>query len=45
MEDSFFRDTAFVTKTIRLLRSEAEDTFSYDAVAVGASMRSKYEIE
>jgi hypothetical protein len=45
MEDSFFHDTAFVTKTIRMLKHEAKDGFSYDAQQVGQSIRSKYEIE
>ena len=45
MEDSFFQDTAFVTKTIRILKHEAEDGFSYNAAEVKRSMRSKYEID
>jgi len=45
MEDSFFHDTAFVTKTIRMLMHEAKDGFSYDAQQVGQSIRSKYGIE
>ena len=45
MEDSYFRDIAFVTKTIRLLKAEAESGFSYDAKEVKSSMRQKYEIK
>ena len=45
MEDSFFQDTAFVTKTIRMLKHEAEDGFSYDAQGVNQSIRAKYEID
>jgi len=45
MDDPFLRDTSFVTKTIRLLKVEAEDGFSYDASDVRTAMRGKYEIE
>ena len=45
MDDSFLRDIAFVTKTIRLLATEAETGFSYDAKEVRNSMRRKYEIK
>ena len=45
MEDSFFQDTAFVTKTIRMLKHEAADGFSYDAKEVNRSIRAKYEID
>ncbi len=44
-EDPFVRDIAFVTKTIRLLKSESETGFSYNAKEVRHSMRQKYEIE
>ena len=36
---------AFVTKTIRLLQTEADTGFSYDAREVSDSIRRKYEIE
>ena len=45
MDDPFLRDIAFVTKTIRLLATEAETGFSYDAKEVRNSMRQKYEIK
>ena len=45
MDDPFLRDIAFVTKTIRLLATEAETGFSYDAKDVRNSMRQKYEIK
>ena len=45
MEDSFFQDTSFVTKTIRMLKHEAESGFSYDAEEVKRSIRAKYEID
>ena len=45
LDDPFFRDTSFVTKTIRLLKTEADDGFSYDASEVRSAMRRKYEIE
>jgi len=45
LDDPFLRDTSFVTKTIRLLKTEAEDGFSYDAADVRSAMRGKYEIE
>ncbi len=45
MADSFFQDTAFVTKTIRMLKHEAADGFSYDAEEVNRSIRAKYEID
>ena len=45
MENSFFQDTPFVTKTIRMLKHEAEDGFSYDAEEVKQSIRAKYEID
>jgi hypothetical protein len=45
MDDPFLRDIAFVTKTIRLLATEAETGFSYDAKEVRKSMRQKYEIK
>ena len=45
MEDPFLRDIAFVTKTIRLLATEAETGFSYDAKEVSNSLRQKYEIK
>ena len=45
MDDPFFRDIAFVTKTIRILDAELESGFSYNAREVSDSMRQKYEIE
>jgi len=45
LDDPFLRDTSFVTKTIRLLKTEAEDGFSYDAADLRSAMRGKYEIE
>jgi hypothetical protein len=45
MEDSFFQDTAFITKTIRMLKHEAADGFSYDAEEVNRSIRAKYKID
>lgn len=45
MEDSFFRDTSFVTKTILLLDSDLENGFSYNAAEVVSSIRAKYDIE
>ena len=45
MEGSFFQDTAYVTKTIRMLKHEAEDGFSYEAEEVNRSIRAKYEID
>ena len=45
MDDPFLRDTSFVTKTIRLLKVEAEDGFSYDAEEVNRSIRAKYKID
>jgi len=45
MDDPFLRDIALVTKTIRLLATEAETGFSYDAEEVSKSVRQKYEIK
>ena len=45
MDDPFLRDIAFVTKTIRLLKVEAVDGFSYNAKEVRHSMRQKYDIQ
>ena len=45
MDDPFLNDIAFVTKTIRLLSTEPESGFSYNAEEVRNSMRQKYEIE
>jgi len=45
MDDPFLNDIAIVTKTIRLLDSEPESGFSYNAEEVKYSMRQKYEIE
>ena len=45
MDDPFLRDIAFVTKTIRLLKVEADDGFSYNAQEVRHSMRQKYDIQ
>ena len=44
-DDPFLHDVAFVTKTIRLLQTEADTGFSYDAREVSDSIRRKYEIE
>ena len=41
----FIRDVTYVTKTIRLLKTEEETDFSYDAKEVKDSSRLKYEIE
>ena len=45
MDDPFLNDIAFVTKTIRLLNTEPESGFSYNAQELRNSMRQKYEIE
>ena len=45
MDDPFLNDIAFVTKTTRLLNSEPESGFSYNAQELRNSMRQKYEIE
>lgn len=45
MDDPFLRDIASVTKTIRLLATQTEAGFSYDAKEVRNSMREKYEIK
>ena len=45
IDDPFLRDIAFVTKTIRLLKSEADNGFSYNAKEVRQSMRHKYDIQ
>jgi hypothetical protein len=44
-DDPFFRDIAFVTKTIRFLSSELDNGFAYNASEVSRSMRRKYEID
>lgn len=45
MDDPFLHDIPFVTKTIRLLKMDAETGFSYNALEVSDSMRRKYKIE
>ncbi|MEK9985615.1 MAG: hypothetical protein VW879_12830 [Opitutae bacterium] len=45
MDDPFLNDIAFVTKTIRLLNTEPESGFFYNAQELRNSMRQKYEIE
>ena len=45
LNDPFLHDIAFVTKTIRLLKVQAEDGFSYDARQVSLSIKEKYEID
>ena len=45
LNDPFLHDIAFVTKTIRLLKVQTEDGFSYDARQVSLSIKEKYEID
>jgi len=45
MDSPFIREVTSVTKTIRLLKEEAEVGFSYSASDVRRSMRQKYEIK
>jgi hypothetical protein len=45
MDSSFLRGITSVTKTIRLLKNEAEVGFSYSASEVRRSMRQKYELK
>jgi len=45
MDDPFLRDIAFVTKTIRMLKTEDDEEFSYNAGYVQRSMKEKYELK
>lgn len=45
LDEHFVDDIPFVTKTIRMFKTEPKDDFAYNAIEIERSMRMKYEIK
>ncbi len=45
LDEPFVDDIPFVTKTIRMFKTEPKDDFAYNAIEIERSMRMKYEIK